>query len=242
MKPVELFVLGGCHVAGFPIGADQAFPSQLSELLGGSLVGEVSYLKFTHLPEHLRLIDQLQPSHVVLQLGNYEFADSFRPLLEQLRAVVSPRWPASTKASKPSPTTKPDADAASPGAGPIRPLHHWARVGGLGLLTALLWLLSPAHRRSFWALNACIRRHPGTSFVFLSPFPSLNPTQNIVRHFGGWLLHRRLVARGNCYWLDSHRLLRPDKQLFVDATHLNRHGHRVLAYGLATAMLSNLDT
>jgi hypothetical protein len=241
MKPVELFVVGGCHVAGYPIGPDQAFPTQLSELLGGRLVGEVSYLKFTRLPEHLRLIDQLRPSHVVLQLGNHEFADSFRPLLRQLSAVLLPQGPAGPLASHPPKTAKPAADSAST----LLPLgswpRHWLRVSGLSLLTALLWLLSPTHRRSFWALNACIRRHPSTEFVFLSPFPSLNPTQNAVRHFGGWLLHWGLVARANCHWLDSHRLLRADQQLFVDASHLNRHAHRVLAYGLATAVLANLD-
>lgn len=230
-------------MAGYPIGPDQAFPTQLSELLGGRLVGEVSYLKFTHLPEHLRLIERLRPSHVVLQLGNHEFADSFRPLLRQLREVL---WPqrASGQASQPPKPTKPAEPVAAP-TSRAHPLatqgRHWLRVGGLSLLTALLWLLSPTHRRSFWALNACIRRHPGTAFVFLSPFPSLNPTQNAVRHFGGCLLHRRLVARTNCHWLDSHRLLRPDQQLFVDATHLNRRAHRVLAYGLATAVLANLD-
>lgn len=248
MKPVEIVVLGGCHVAGYPIGPDQAFPMQLSELLDGRLVGEVSYLKFTQLPEHLELIDQLHPSHVVLQLGNYEFADSFRPLLTQLRAVLFPRWRASLPAGKPAkplPTAKPVVDASAPsapGRGLAQPLRHWARVGGLCLLTALLWLLSPTHRRSFWALNACIRRHPDTNFVFMSPFPSLHLTQNALRHFGGWLLHRQLVVRPNCHWLDSHRLLRPDKQLFVDASHLNRHAHRVLAYGLATAVLSNLNS
>ena len=230
-------------MAGYPIGPDQAFPAQLSELLGGRLVGEVSYLKFTHLPEHLLLIDQLHPSHVVLQLGNHEFADSFRPLLRQLREVLWPQQ-ASRRASQPAKLPKPAGPAAAPAsAGPARAARprHWLRVGGLSLLTALLWLLSPAHRRSFWALNACMRRHPDTDFVFLSPFPSLNPTQSAVRRVGGWLLHQRLVARTNCHWLDSHRLLRPDQQLFVDASHLNRRAHRVLAYGLATAVLANLD-
>ncbi|GAA4501602.1 hypothetical protein GCM10023172_23720 [Hymenobacter ginsengisoli] len=242
MKPVELVVVGGCHVAGFPIGPEQAFPTQLSALLGGRLVGEVSYLKFTSLPEHLRLIDQLRPSHVVLQLGNHEFANSFRPLLRQLSAALLPQRPGRPLASPPRKSAKPEAGPAGtqlPWLGAR--LRHWVRVGGLSLLTALLWLVSPAHRRSFWALNACIRRHPGTEFVFLSPFPSLNPTQHAVRHFGGWLLRRHLVARANCHWLDSHRLLRADRQLFVDATHLNQRAHRVLAYGLATAMLANLD-
>lgn len=243
MKPIELFVVGGCHVAGYPIGPDQAFPTQLSELLGGRLVGEVSYLKFTQLPEHLRLIDKLRPSHVVLQLGNHEFADSFRPLLRQLRAVLrqllssAPASQPPKSAKLPKPVAAPTGAAALLGAWP----RHWLRVGGLSLLTTLLWLFSPAHRRSFWALNACIRRHPETKFVFLSPFPSLNPTQNTVRYFGGWLLHQRLVARPNCHWLDSHRLLRPNQELFVDASHLNRHAHRVLAYGLATAVLANLN-
>jgi len=244
MKPVELVVLGGCHVAGYPIGASQAFPAQLSELLGGRVVGEVAYLTFTHLPEHLPLIDQLHPSHVVLQLGNHEFADSFRPLLRQLGNVLFSRPPAPTRPGKPAKVPKPTPAAApliKPAAWVERP-RRWARVAGLSLITTLLWWVSARHRRSFTALNACMRRHPATSFVFLSPFPTLHPTQNSIRHVGGWLLRQRLARCPNCHWLNSHHLLHPDKPLFVDESHLNRHAHRVLAYGLAAAVLGNLDS
>ena len=238
MKPVELVVLGGCHVAGYPIGASQAFPAQLSELLGGQVVGEVSYLTFTHLPEHLPLIDQLQPSHVVLQLGNHEFADSFRPLLRQLGSVLSARPLAAARPHKPAKDSKSDPAATGQASRP----RHWARVAGLSLLTTLLWWVSARHRRSFAALNACMGRHPATSFIFLSPFPARHPTHNCIRHVGGWLLRQRLARRPNCHWLNSHHLLHPDKPLFVDASHLNRHAHRVLAYGLAAAVLGNLDS
>jgi len=240
MKPVELVVLGGCHVAGYPIGASQAFPAQLSELLGGRVVGEVSYLTFTHLPEHLALIDQLRPSHVVLQLGNYEFADSFRPLLRQLGSALLARPLAPARADKAAKAAQ--AATAAPGAGPSRRPRHWARLAALSLLTTLLWWVSARHRRSFAALNACMRRHPATSFVFLSPFPTLHPIQNSLRHVGGWLLHQRLARRPNCHWVDSHALLHPGKPLFVDGSHLNRHAHRVLAYGLAAAVLGTLDS
>lgn len=239
MKPVELVVLGGCHVAGYPIGASQAFPAQLSELLGGQVVGEVSYLTFTHLPEHLPLIDQLRPSHVVLQLGNHEFMDSFRPLLRQLGSVLLARPLAPAGASKPA--KAPLAATAAAPALASRP-RHWARVAGLSLLTTLLWWASGRHRRSFAALNACMARHPGTAFVFLSPFPACNLTHNSIRHVGGWLLRQRLARRPNCHWVNSHDLLHPDKPHFVDASHLNRHAHRVLAYGLAAAVLGNLDS
>jgi hypothetical protein len=238
MKPVELVVLGGCHVAGYPIGASQAFPAQLSELLGGRVVGEVSYLTFTHLPEHLPLIDQRQPSHVVLQLGNHEFADSFRPLLRQLGSVLL----APAGSGKPAKISKTTSAAPAATTGRASRPRHWARVAGLSLLTTLLWWASGRHRRSFAALNACMARHPATSFVFLSPFPACNPTHNCIRHVGGWLLRQRLARRPNCHWVNSHALLHPDKPHFVDASHLNRHAHRVLAYGLAAAVLGNLDS
>jgi hypothetical protein len=49
------------------------------------------------------------------------------------------------------------------------------------------------------------------------------------------------VARVNCHWLDSHHLLRPGQQLFIDASHLNQRTHQVLAFGVATAALANLN-
>lgn len=233
MKQVEIVVLGGCHVVGYPIGNNEAFPTLLGDLLQGKIVRQVPYLKFTHLPEQLLLLTELRPSHVVLQLGNYEFTASLRGLLQQYGYRMA-------DSKKPAAQATLAAQQAANESLLARAIRY-VRVVLVGLLTVLLWLFSTRHRRSFRALNAYIKAHPEIDFVFLSPFPCLQPADNTIRHLGSWLLHSRLAAQPNQHWVDSHQLLFPNKRLFVDGSHLNQCAHRVLAYGLAAAILSNID-
>ena len=199
-------------------------------------MAQVPNLSFVQLPEHLAAIHALHPSHVVLQLGNHEFSASWRRLGHQLcRAVgVQPK------------NKKPLTDAAHPmsSAGPALPisrLAYYARVAATSLLTAALWVFSTQYRRSFRALNDCMRQHPNTAFIFLSPFPCLVPADNALRDFGGWLFRGLLADLPNRHWLDSHRVLRPDRQMFVDTSHLNEIAHRVLAHSLVALILSNIN-
>lgn len=124
---------------------------------------------------------------------------------------------------------------------PISRLAHYARVAATSLLTAALWVFSTQYRRSFRALNDCMRQHTNTAFIFLSPFPCLVPADNALRDFGGWLFQGLLADLPNRHWLDSHRVLRPDRQMSVDTSHLNEIAHRVLAHSLAALILSNID-
>ncbi len=237
MKNVEIVALGGCHVTGHCVGPDKAFPALLGKLLNGQVVAQVSHLQFVNLPQHLALVGALRPSHVVLQLGNHEFSASLPALLHQCRRAFIAR----PIAKKPAENAAPIGGSLAPPASPAAcPAYH-ARVAVLSLLTAALWLLSAHHRRSFRALNACMRQYPETTFVFLSPFPCLAPADNALRDFGGWLLRCRLASLPNRHWIDSHRLLRADRKLFVDSWHLNKQAHRALAYSLAAAFLSNVD-
>jgi hypothetical protein len=106
-------------------------------------------------------------------------------------------------------------------------------VAGLGLLLGVLWRCSPVHRRTFRALNAYLRQSPDTQFIFLSPFPHLDPTVNSLRRLGGWLLRRGLTQIPNCHWLDTHQLLPLEPALFADSGHLSERGHHLLAQSLA---------
>lgn len=231
-----MIILGGCHVAGYPIGVAQAFPTLLGEILDATLVAQVPNLQFVHLPQHLQTIAALRPSHVILQLGNYEFSGSLRNLLRQFNQVLG-RRPVKklfTKEASCPPVQLTDVPVVSW-------LICYVRLVGLGFFTAVLWLFSARHYRVFHALNTCMRQHPNTIFVFLSPLPCLDPVANTMRRFGGWLLRRRLAHLSNCQWLDSHKLVRPDRHLFVDLSHLNLLAHKILAYGLAAALLSYVD-
>jgi hypothetical protein len=227
MAHARLVILGGCHVAGYLIDPIQAFPA----LLGVEVVAQVATLQFIQLPKHLGAVQELRPSHVILQLGNYEFSASLRLLLKQYARVLGIRWRAA-KAGR-------HGIAKDPVTAPVLQSPRYGRVAGLGLLISGLWVGSALHRRAFRAVNACMQQHPTTQFIFLSPLPHLDPAVNALRRLGGWLLRRGLKRVANCHWLDSQQLLRREPALFVDQGHLSERGHRLLAQGLTVAILSS---
>jgi hypothetical protein len=202
-------------------------------------VGQVAHVRVIDLPEHLALIEQQRPTHVVLQLGNHEFSASLHLMLRQFTRALG-RVPATRKprVAPGEPTSL--AAKSSPGQpAPAPSRFYQLRVLVLSFLTTLLWLSAKQYRRSIKALNACMKRHPDTAFIFLSPFPCRPAADNAVRDFGGWLLRHRVAALPNRYWLDSHQVLHPDRELFTDPWHLNAQAHTALAYCLAGILHSN---
>jgi len=249
MKTIKVLALGGCHIAGYPVGEKYAFPQLFGRLLASEPGETVANIQLASLPQHLARVAEQRPSHVLLQLGNYECADSFRLLLRQLdspalhKLSASSAWSDwSARSATSSSTTNGDDQTAGAGTTAGAPgwrqtLHRGLRTAGLASLLLSLWVLGRRYRRAFAALNACIAQNPDTVFLCLTPFPSLNPTINTLRRLGGCLMQRRLAAHPNLQWLDTHRLLRPARQLFADESHLNQAAHEVVAHALVTLAL-----
>jgi hypothetical protein len=238
MGEVKISALGGCHVAGYPYEVKEAFPSLLAVQIGGQVVKRVAHLQFVKLPNHLPAIDTLLPSHVLLQMGNYEFCASASTLYKQARRSLSPQS-TGKKSSKSSSSNEssvdpiPRASSASFLSKLLAKPKLYARVVTLGLFISILWLCSSQHRQAFRALNACMRQYPATVFLFLSPFPHLDPAVNTLRRLGSWIMRRGVASTANCHWVDSHQLIPRAPTLFYDSGHLNEEGHRHVAAFLA---------
>jgi hypothetical protein len=238
MKKVKISALGGCHVAGYPYEETQAFPSLLAGQMDGQVIERMAHLQFVKLPNHLLTVDTLHPSHVVLQLGNYEFCASAMSLQKQARRSLGLKATGQQKSQ-----STPSSESKSASIPEVRPvslltellarLKLYVRVVALGLFISVLWLCSSQHRRAFRALNACMRQHPATAFLFLSPFPHLDPAVNALRRLGGWIMRRGIASTANCHWIDSHQLIQRELPIFYDSGHLNEDGHRYVAAFLA---------
>ncbi len=239
MKHPEIILLGGCHVAGYLVGQENSFATKLSGLLQGTIVGQVARVRVVDLPEHLKLVEEKQPTHVVLQLGNHEFSASLQTMLRQLTRALG-RVPAARKPKGNSDKAGSLSNHSARGQ-LLPPPHRFdsLRIVSLSILSALLWVFAKQFRNSMRALNACMLQHPDTTFIFLSPFPCQAAADNAMRDFGGWLLRHRVAALPNRYWLDSHQLLHPDRELFSDPWHLNDQAHTALAYSLAGILHGN---
>jgi hypothetical protein len=232
MTEMTISVLGGCHVGGYPYEVKQAFPTLLAAQNEAQVVERIANLQFVKLPQHLLAIEMLRPSHVLFQLGNYEFCASTTTLLKQVRSVLG--FKSTCKKSIESiASATPAAKTASLLSKLLATAKLAIRVGALGLLISVFWLCSPQHRRVFRALNACVRQHPNTEFLFLSPLPHLDLAVDTLRRLGGWLLRLGIAPATNLHWLDSHQLIQRDPALFYDLGHLNEKGHSYLAAKLS---------
>jgi hypothetical protein len=229
MDETSIVVLGGCHVNGYRVGQGQAFTTLLPELTAGRVLRQVACVSFSKLPLYLGVVDELNPTHVVLQLGNFEFSNSLRHLLKLANLPLLSEAKQAQVASE-------ESKSASLS---TRPSQNWGRTAGLSLLLLLLWYSRRLHPRNLRALQACMRSHPQVVFLMVTPLPSLDPTLNTIRRLGGWLLRQR-VAAPNCHWVCSHQLLQPAGPLFIDPAHLNARGHQVLAYGLAEVLANTV--
>lgn len=235
MKNARIVVMGGCHVAGYPMGQSDAFPTLLCELLGGKVIKQVANLQFLRIADYLTYIEEEQPSHVILQLGNYEFSASTYHLMRQFKLAfnlsgnTTPNRSSSSKGSSSSSLQTNAVDAL--------PTKGWLdaclRVAGIGAITSSIWFWSSKHRQLFQALNKCIAENPNTTFFFLSPFPCLDPPANTLRRLGGWLFRRGLHKLPNCQWLNTHKVIEPTEHYFADPSHLSKIGHEALAHLLA---------
>ena len=232
MKGTQIFVMGGCHVVGYPLGISHAFPTLLCGLSNSKVVGQVANVQFLRLADYLVRINEVQPSHVVLQIGNFEFSASFYHLLRQFKRAFGLAVSPLSSSSSSSSSLQINSVDALPAKGR---LDAFIRVMGLGLFTTGMWLLSGKHHRVFQALNNCIAQNPNTEFYFLSPLPCLDPPANTLRRLGGWLLRRGLDTRPNNHWLDTHQVIPNDGHFFADPSHLSSAGHQALAQLLANA-------
>lgn len=232
MKSAKVVALGGCHVAGYPFEQSDAFPNLVCDLINGELVGQVTNLQFVRLPDHLARFKELQPSHVILQLGNYEFSASFYHVMRQFERAfglsLSPLSPSCSSSSNSSyQTNSVDALPAKSKIG------HYARLTCLGSVTAGIWLFSSKYRHVFRDINCYMSQYPETEFIFLSPLPCLDPTANALRRLGSRLLRRGLVRQPNCHWLDTHQVIDTDQRFFADPSHLSKVGQQTLAQSIA---------
>lgn len=254
--PAEKLVLtfvGGCHVAGYLVEKSASFVDHLNRFFAPQLVHRQPYTKIEHLSRFIEASQKTEAAYVFLQLGNFEFSASWRQILATTTGLPNwvPNGPAKLKGihapSLPPAMPQGSAVVANTSTSPnneswyqsaVKPAAEVVKTTVGASLYISTWLFLRKHRQQFHALNKLIMQNPQTTFVCMSPFPSMAPTHNILRRLGGWLMQQRLQTSSNLHWVDTHQVLKDKKKLFVDGIHLNEYGHQVLAQHLRDVCLT----
>jgi hypothetical protein len=237
--PLRILFAGGCHVAGFPIGAQFAFPRITLAHLAEEFSCEAKCIERLSLSNVQPLVAECQHFHpdiVVLQLGHYE---SGLWLKKRLRRLL-----ARAKLNKAVP--KPSAEAASISSVSLGKawwqLQSLVRILGDHLLT---FAGSPPYQLTAFEceLDGFLRRVHMLSirYVFLlSPFPcsdlAIRARRSVMRSF-----FARCSTRYNFQYLDVSNDLNPaelieEPSLYIDAFHLGSEGHRRIGVKLAAVI------
>lgn len=236
--PLRILFAGGCHVNGYPIGAEFAFPAIALRQLNSQFSCEsrhISHLTLSRLELLLAESRSFRPDVLVLQLGHFEsglwLRQRTRKLLNRLLSLTK------------TPRTMSDSDSMSRGTlpGSLWRVQSWLRIAGDKLLSCAgfpPYALSefPHHLRRFLAE---VRSLSVPHVLVLSPFPCLDR---------GIMMRRRAMhaclateaARNNYQFLDMTGDLSDPQPLHAsicaDAFHLGIEGARRVGTKLASAI------
>jgi hypothetical protein len=253
--PVEKLVLtfvGGCHVAGYLVEKSASFVDHLNGFFAPQLVNRMPYAKIEHLARLIGSSHETEAAFVFLQLGNFEFSASWKQILATTTGLPIRVSNGMSKLegvpAKPLLPAMPQEPEAIAGTGTnykfwhqsvLKPAADTVKTLVGASLYVSTWLLLRKHRQQFHALNKLIAQNPQTTFICMSPFPSMSRTHNSLRRLGGWIMQQRLQTRSNLRWVDTHQVLQDKKSLFADGIHLNEYGHQVLAQHLRQVCLTS---
>jgi len=86
-RPIRMLFAGGCHVVGYPVGAENSFATLVQERLRETgietEIRRLSHLKITHHSRLFTAIEEARPDVLVLQLGHFELSRSLSDYFRQ---------------------------------------------------------------------------------------------------------------------------------------------------------------
>lgn len=236
-RTVKIAYVGGCHLSGYPIGADLAFPRLVGVELGRSGISVESEIlqpvAVHHTSRIIEFVEATRPDVVVLQLGNFETSLRVRSLV---RRAIGLRGLRTEGAYDPTADggyiSRPDM-SYRPSVG--RSIRAQTRAT---LHRAWLWRLV-APEQIARRMDSAARAVSAASVVpvfSLDPLPCADPVIEGYRR----AVRDALPARSQAYRRVD---LRPALEgglgatSFADPFHLAAAGHRLIADGLVHLLL-----
>jgi hypothetical protein len=246
-KKLRILFAGGCHVLGFPVGVEFAFPKVVLKALAEEYQCEsksVGYLSFGRSHLLLDAYREFDPDLLVLQLGHYECPRALEKILKKSTLARLLRSPSASNSSSSSnglegPVYTPDPRSA------FKSSWKWRLRSTIRLAVGLAyeWKGEPVFARKKVSddlsdLLKAIRDNGHCRIVLLSPF--LCPDY-MVRHYRrrAWKIFSDASRRHDSLFVDSQQVLlnlersREDLSLYANGDHLSATGHEAVGRHLA---------
>lgn len=244
---IELIVVGGCHVIGYPFDSTKSFSSRLAELLRckspAVVLRTVPYVKLTDVEKLMNEIatandGRTKTSVLVLQLGNFEFTAYIERLL--------PAW--ITKHGVARIESAVDQRVGGEAVSTYRSKAFVYFVTKALLKLPIYWAnvcLRGADRKHEKDLASLMARLPKTlSTIVMSPLPCLDFSSQLMRRRARRMF-RAVALHESLLFYDPYEA-RPDDgsvsswKYYFDSIHLNVRGHQRIADDLYNIILVTL--
>jgi len=235
-RPLTLLFAGGCHVAGYAVGEDAAFPVLVEGALAAAGVevraSRVGYLKLAHRRRVVAACRGAAPDVLILQFGHPELNKSLSAYWRSWLGLP----PAESDSSDFAPLSDPGSLVSS---------GSELRRRSKALIDRLLGhpLVDFGRIETLWdRLLAEIARCDVPRTVVLSPFPCPDPLVMYYRRRGGAVFAEVARRHGHEYidLLDTLPSARRDTLApgcYADVFHLGPRGHQAIAEGIASRLL-----
>ena len=227
--PVRILYAGGCHIVGYPVGPEHAFPLVVARQLEASGIASESHLlPYVALHQFKKAIEacgRFRPDILVLQLGNYELGSELGQYLLSRLGCKRKRKSSSSSAGGPI--------ANRPRYSTRARVKQWIdQCLGHPLVD---FPVVSARFEEFLAATA----HSGCQVVLTTPTPCADATARYYRLRALPILEAA-AARHNCLYVDLMALGCAVKQqslgrdlFFADAIHLGIAGQAAVGQALA---------
>jgi hypothetical protein len=232
----RLVFAGGCHVAGYLVGAQSGFVTiALNVLAHSGLECEARTLEHLPLtyPERLeQFCMSYRPDVLVLQLGNWETNTSLREYLRKTVGLKTSSHRKTSSHSKTSLSATPTPREHAPTS--FHPGLMWRaksiarQVVDVMLLHTIVNVQKVHRLLSVFFSEVATLRIPAV--IALSPLPCADPVHMYYRRRVLPAFEAEATKHGfqylNVFFLQTHERRAPC--IFADAGHLNAEGHRML--------------
>lgn len=246
-SPVEITVIGGCHVNGYLVGKENSFVSVCSKILEGKgISNETSthiHVNFKQSERISRICDESDADIIILQLGNYTFSPS---LLNKLRK----KWRKKRSESSSSSiyvSSNSHTSLAADINGVFRPsfsfyLNQWIKH----IINCCIFYQYLNKRKCIEFIDAAfsaVKSSKASKVIVLSPLPTYNIITNKYRRIGGRWMQKK-SAEYEFEFIDVFEAIEKwfgKRNFTLDEMHLRKDAHQFLGEIVADSLLSDIN-
>lgn len=211
----NFITIGGCHIVGYGIEGNPSFVENIETNLNYKCTFKKSHFQIKNVEKLIEIIENENTDIVVLQLGNFEFFTKIKPNHSSF------------------------SNSSSSSNNVVSALNHDFYEGKNVIYRIVLYFTKVIFTPFYWIyiknktkvpllkLSEEIQKKPKKLFVIITPLPCYKSANNIIRKKSVSYFWK-FFNLSNVVFVDSHKSIPIEKEMFFNEGHLGVKGHQKL--------------